>query len=867
MIATRFLLACVLLVPLVERFLCLERCLGAEIIRITADNYDSVVPVGKEVDAIIGDWVIRNGRLVAVIAQPAEWRHANLTIRNVGGCLLDLTVRGAENDQLGVLMPLGNRYVYRRASGNDGRSWIEIAADDVVTPVDPNAPDAAVAVDGNRVELRFRSNGAADGSYCRLTYRLDDRASELEIETLVVNPTGTEIRVPLRDAMRADRTFADGIDSAGTTAASPVFWVQDASFRQAYAVRAEGYEPNKAEGRGPIVDWSRDGDSTLAVPADGSAGFTRRIAVAEHRLALRDVVRREAFGDRDAAPLERFELNVIDGWGSVGSAEVVLANETGIWGDGTTDADGWVRGGVPGGTWTARVSALGRGKVEKVLTLPSELPLVVELPSSARVQLAVQDDDGQPIPFKASFFGIEGTSDPQFGPDSRAWASGNAIYSAGHPVMQDLPPGKYEMVVSHGTEHDAEVRTISVDAGSYVEIDVELPHVVDSTGWISADFHSHSSPSGDNTSDPLGRVLNLLAERIEFAPCTEHARIDSYVPHLQRLGALGRMATCSGMELTGSPLPVNHQNAFPLTFRPRTQNGGGPETDLDPIVQIERLAMWEDGSDKVVQGNHPNIRQIYGDANADGEPDAGLGRMLGFMDVIEVHPPESIFRTPGADRKPSDADPVMFHWMQLLNLGHRIPGVVNTDAHYNFHGSGWLRNYVRSSADDPAEISIDEMVRNIEAGRIVMTTGPFLEVVGRSGEAAAIPGEDLVAVDGKVDLYVRVQCPNWFDIDRVQLFVNGRPADEFGWRRRTDSEAFGNGTVRFERRFDVPIATDAHLIVATIDEEGTLGRVMGPTGGKLPPVAVSNPIFVDADGNGFEPNGDDLDHPLPVLAR
>jgi hypothetical protein len=39
---------------------------------------------------------------------------------------------------------------------------------------------------------------------------------------------------------------------------------------------------------------------------------------------------------------------------------------------------------------------------------------------------------------------------------------------------------------------------------------------------------------------------------------------------------------------------------------------------------------------------------------------------------------------------------------------------------------------------------------------------------------------------------------------------------------------------------------------------------MGPMWGKQHPTAVSNPIFVDVDGNGFQANGDILGHPLPV---
>ena len=109
-------------------------------------------------------------------------------------------------------------------------------------------------------------------------------------------------------------------------------------------------------------------------------------------------------------------------------------------------------------------------------------------------------------------------------------------------------------------------------------------------------------------------MLNLLCEHIEFAPCTEHNRIDTYVPHLKRLRHRATMATCTGMELTGGPLPVNHQNAFPLHPSSRARRtAAAPVTDTDPVVQIERLALWDNKSDKLVQMNHPNLPQILGD--------------------------------------------------------------------------------------------------------------------------------------------------------------------------------------------------------------------------------------------------------------
>ena len=115
-----------------------------------------------------------------------------------------------------------------------------------------------------------------------------------------------------------------------------------------------------------------------------------------------------------------------------------------------------------------------------------------------------------------------------------------------------------------------------------------------------------------------------------------------------------------------------------------------------------------------------------------------------------------------------------------MNQGRRIPGVVNTDAHYNFHGSGWLRNYVKSPTDDPAQVRTLDVVHAAERGNLVMSSGPFLEVKLRSSEASrdrSDPRRQPSARGGRATLKVRVQCPNWFDVDRVQVFLNGRPSE------------------------------------------------------------------------------------------
>jgi hypothetical protein len=491
------------------------------------------------------------------------------------------------------------------------------------------------------------------------------------------------------------------------------------------------------------------------------------------------------------------------------------------------------------------------------------------MPDPAVVVARVTNEQGGPTPCKVQFIGKGGTPSPDFGPDSGEHAIKNVYYSHDGRFRCELEPGSYDVIISYGPEHDAVFTTVDAVRGKESILEATLVRSVKTEGWISTDFHSHSTPSGDNTSSQLGRVLNLLCEHIEFAPCTEHNRLSTYDPHLKRLGAERLMATCVGIELTGNPLPLNHQNAFPLALKPNTQDNGAPTADDDPATQIERLAFWDSGSDKLVQVNHPDIGWMFRDRDGNGVPDAGFTGMHARIDVIEVHPPDGIFGKTTIRYGEKTYNNTIVNWLQLLNQGRRIPGVVNTDAHYNFHGSGWLRNYVKSPTDDPAEVKTLDVVHAAERGNVVMSNGPFLEVKLRASDgsgATAIPGDDISSRGGSLNLKVKVQCPNWFDVDRVQVFFNGRAVDSHNFTRENAPGKFSRGTVKFDQEIPLRLEQDTHIIVAAIGEKSKLGSVMGPEHAADRPVAVSNPIFVDVDGRGFKPNGDTLGE-LPVKSR
>ena len=82
------------------------------VVILNEHNWDRYTPYGKEVDAIYGDAVLANAYLTAVVAEPLPTRNANMTVRDVGGSLIDLTVNEFSSDQLSCYYPLKRKYPF-----------------------------------------------------------------------------------------------------------------------------------------------------------------------------------------------------------------------------------------------------------------------------------------------------------------------------------------------------------------------------------------------------------------------------------------------------------------------------------------------------------------------------------------------------------------------------------------------------------------------------------------------------------------------------------------------------------------------------------------------------------------------------------
>ena len=812
---------------------------AAELAVLTPATWKEFAPAGKEVDAIYGDLVMRNDRLTAVVAQPLPTRNANMTVKNVGGCLIDFTTRDKQNDQLGAFFPLGKAVNWRTVH------------------TQPEFPNPEVRVSARSVAVKFTAVLKENELSAETTYTLTDHSDHVVVETRLLNTSDNVQKVTAKDETRADGT---GYLKGST---GKLTWFYERWWNAAYGIVDAEHTTNNADGAKAEVDInSKPAAGEYAVPPQGSVVLTRRLYVAHDLRRLQA----QAAARHDVAETT---VAVKDSLGKpVADAFVEVSVDKKLVTAGKTDADGSISLQLAA-DGEATISSPAHQSVSQ--TLKKRASENVTLPASGAVVATITNSDGGPTPCKVQFRGTGDTKDPFFFDKSGEHALGNLYYSHDGKFTLDIPPGDYDCTISYGPEYDVVEQKLSVESGSKATLTAKLVRTVQTPGFVSADFHSHSSPSGDNVSSQFGRVLNLLCEHVEYAPCTEHNRLSTYTPHLKRLGVEHLLGTCVGMELTSAPLPTSHFNAFPLKLHEHRQDGGGPVADPNPELQVAHLAMWDDRSAKLIQQNHPDIGWLFYDKDGDGKPDSGFfTNALPHIDVVEVHPPQEIFMAPLLGKE-KDQNNTIFNWLQLLNQGHRIPGVVNTDAHYNIHGSGWLRIYLESPTDDPAKLKTDDVVHAAEHGHIVMTNGPYLEVRATTNdgkqEMSDGPGGDLVAADRRVKLNIRVQCANWLDVDRVQVFVNGRPMPKLNFTRKDNPDAFQDGVVKFERELDVELEKDAHLIVAAIGDGHVLGHVMGPEHAKDKPCAVSNPIYIDLDGQGFTPNKDTLGAPLPVKAK
>ena len=793
-----------------------------EVIEISPVN-TSDLPGGKEADGIIGDFVLRNSNIEVTIGSGAPNRKANMGAfwgpnGVTPGCLYDLTLRGTNNDQLTIFSP----------SKQQGRvSYVKIGEDQqsVITHV---------------------SSALTGGLTKTHTYSLEKDEYGISITSTLLNGTEEKISGPINDSWTRFREsgkfdsveWADAVDPSHKCGYAYI-WLPGENGK--LPPKTKTFQP------GTVVVIRR----FLCVGTSPAQAYGRAMAklsqVGKVSLTISDP-------DGNAISTARVDLS------RDGKAEKFIPAYP--------DENGLIELSLPLGEWKLSTKDNGREKVDSKIIVKKEVTIKETISMSAQsgIDFAVTKEDGSPTPCKAQIIGIEGTPSPKLGPVDRAHGCVDQYHSENGKFSIGLAPGKYRIVITRGIEHDHFEKQIEIQKGKFETIKTALKRSVNTTGWVSTDFHNHSTPSGDNICGTPDRIINLAAEHIEFAPTTEHNRIMDWAPTIKSLGLEREISTIPGMELTGSG---PHLNAFPLNPKHHHQDGGAPTWTKDPRVNALNLKNHSGHHPTGwIHINHPDMIENFIDRNKDGNADGGYPGILSLIDAIETENYRDAEILQGAPYKISrraSREQVYivreFVWLQMLNRGMKTWGIAVSDAH-TVHGNGvggW-RTYVRCSTDDPAKVDWREISRRAKGGQMILTTGPYLEVQTLDGILAG----GLARANDSIDLKVRVQCPSWIDIDRIQVLVNGRALESLNFTRESHKEWFTDGVVKFDRTIPISLSEDAHLIVVAYGSDSDLKIGYGSSGqAGIRPCAYNNPIFVDLDGNGFTPNGDTLGFPLP----
>jgi hypothetical protein len=360
------------------------------------------------------------------------------------------------------------------------------------------------------------------------------------------------------------------------------------------------------------------------------------------------------------------------------------------------------------------------------------------------------------------------------------------------------------------------------------------------------------------------RLVSYLAQGGEILVSTEHDVLYDHTPNIRRLGLENRLAYVIGVEITSAyesdvlPDTIGHANAFPLVSQPYAHRRGAPANEnirwRDVIAELRKSP-----ANPVIQLNHPRfVREPGKDPSAEEEeeifdPQAFFSHMGPASERFDPHQPLSaganavlVEPDPTTGIRDIDFDAIELlngpyyasyrkardDWFSLLRQGERLAGTANSDSHRLTTTEVVLspRNMVYMGSDTIGDFDADRFVTAVREGRLYGTTGPlFTSVqVDKAGIGDIHHGE-------KGTLSVVVEAPEWVNIDRIRVFDNGIKVHE--------------DTIQASTAFELPMHFEQDSFVV-IEVEGQAGKEFARILPGHIPFAFTNPIYVDADGDG-----------------
>jgi len=484
---------------------------------------------------------------------------------------------------------------------------------------------------------------------------------------------------------------------------------------------------------------------------------------------------------------------------------------------------------------------------------PAEIPLVHTADQSAPfgiLNFSICDDGGEPISGRLTFVG-SGAPGANLFPNHAAAPQELAmrkdlIYSLSGIGRITVPVGKYRVFASRGLEWSLDQADLEIKPEEEATFKAVLRPEIDTEGWVSADFHLHTlTYSGHGDANLEERMISIVGEGLEVAVATDHNHHTDFSPTLAQLGATGEVLPIVGNEIS---TPLGHFNSFPLNpagpiFPPNLRDGPA----LFGMVRAHQSGV---GVIPVIQVNHPRWTGIDYFTKVQLDPLSGEAKSRRYspdfdsIEILNENAGWGYYETaeaPVATGKSRDS--VLEDWFNLLDRGLRVAAVGNSDSHsVRAQIAGFPRNFVRSSTDLPAEVSIEEVATAVREKHCFTTTGPFVEVLVNN----APTGSEVSTRDGAVDLHVRIQAASWIDVDRVIVVINGDrqqilPVDQV--RNR----------VRFDQTVQIPLIEDSWLVVL-VEGDDSLAPIVPDKERPILPIAITNPVWIEADGiSGWKP--------------
>jgi len=502
---------------------------------------------------------------------------------------------------------------------------------------------------------------------------------------------------------------------------------------------------------------------------------------------------------------------------------------------------------LPAGTYEVRAN-LFPAVVEKIFRAGGtggDAPWSLEPPPQGRLRVTVKDRKGRPVRSKVSFIGLAPAGSPYFLPEDpvisgRSWErSKNSVYPFGDGLDVVLPAGTYLAVASHGPEDTMDTRAVEILGGQEADLSFTIDRAVDTRGLVSLDSHMHTTAS-DGYVGIAERLRSVVAEGVDVAVSADHNFVVDYGPELERLGLAGDLAVVSGVEVTARSGSI-HFNSLPAAVRPGEPGNGAIDVRDETPAKLFALAR-DQNPGSLVHVNHPRSGRLGYFLNYALDPDKAASAEAPFDPGFDLAEAMNGARFEGANRSGID------DWFHLVNRGYPIRIVGSSDAHGIAGGEpGYSRTYVLYGGGEARDLDRAALFEAVKAGRSFVSNGPIVAV--RANRRATFGDMVKAKSGGRVDLDITVTGAPWLDVSEVRLVVDGERQPPLAMK------GGGKGAVKFRDRVRVEFARDGWVAVEVLGRRSLFPLIQQrPADGTVEaaalPYALTNPIFVDADGDG-----------------